>query len=79
MNGLRQIVLTGFCLATFAARAERINHAGRILGPLPAVTNSVLFNTTNADAILAAMQIFPMTNAWNEDISRRPVLPIPTR
>src|ERR1043166_2698365 len=63
-------------LALLASRAgaERINHEGRILGPLPVVTNSVLFNTTNADAIVSAMQIFPVTNPWNEDISRRPVL-----
>ncbi len=54
--------------------AQRINHAGRILGDLPVVTNSILFNTTNADAVVAAMQIMPVTNPWNEDISRRPVL-----
>ena len=54
--------------------AERINQEGRILGPLPVVTNSILFNTTNADAMVSAMQIFPVTNAWNEDISHRPVL-----
>lgn len=56
------------------ARAERINHEGRILGPQPVVTSPTLFNTTNADAVLAAMQIFPVTNPWNEDISNRPVL-----
>jgi hypothetical protein len=39
------------------------------------VTNSILFNITNADAVLSAMQIFPVTNPWNEDISRRPLLP----
>lgn len=54
--------------------AERINHEGRILGPAPVVTNALLFNTANADAVVAAMQIFPVTNPWNEDISRRPVL-----
>ena len=57
-----------------SAKAERINHEGRILGPLPVVTNAVLFNTTNADAILSAMQNFPVTNPWNEDIFNRPVL-----
>ena len=31
----------------------------------PPITNTVLFNTTNADAVLAAMQIFPPTNPWN--------------
>lgn len=54
--------------------AERINHEGRILGAPPLVTNAVLFNTAASDAILAHMQIFPRDNAWNEDISRRPVL-----
>lgn len=54
--------------------AERINHEGRILGTLPVVTNSILFNTNNADAIVSAIQIFPVTNPWNECISNRPVL-----
>jgi hypothetical protein len=58
-----------------SAEAERINQEGRILGPLPVVTNAILFNTTNADAVLSAMQIFPVTNPWNEDISGRPLLP----
>ena len=62
-------------LSCFAClHAERINHEGRILGALPVVTNSILFNTTNADAVLAAMQIFPVTSPWNEDISQRPAL-----
>ena len=54
--------------------AERINHAGRILGPVPVVTNSILFNTPEADAVVSGLQIFPRDNAWNEDISRRPLL-----
>lgn len=62
-------------LSTSATFAERINQEGRILGALPAVTNSILFNTNNADAVLSTMQIFPVTNPWNEDISRRPLLP----
>ena len=56
------------------AESERINQEGRILGPLPMVTDAILFNTTNADAVVAAMQIFPVTNPWNEDISHRPLL-----
>jgi len=54
--------------------AERINQEGRILGALPVVTNSIVFNTSNADAVVSAMQIFPVTNPWNECISNRPVL-----
>jgi hypothetical protein len=60
---------------THLARAERINHEGRILGPAPVVTTPTLFNTAAADAIVSAMQIMPRDNPWNEDISRRPVHP----
>jgi len=58
----------------WASAGERINQEGRILGSPPVVTDAVLFNTPAADAIVSAMQIFPVTNAWNEDISRRPLL-----
>lgn len=61
-------------LLALSVRAERINQEGRILGLLPPVTDATLFNTPNADAVLAAMQIFPVTNPWNEDISQRPLL-----
>src|SRR6266478_4318224 len=71
----RQVAVTLALLITVElSYAERINQEGRILGAAPVVTNAVLFNTTNADVILSAMQIFPVTNPWNEDISRRPVL-----
>jgi hypothetical protein len=56
------------------AANERINQEGRILGPLPTVTSPILFNTTNADDVVSAMQVFPVTNPWNECISNRPVL-----
>ncbi len=56
------------------ASNERINQEGRILGTLPVVTNSILFDNSNADAVVSAMQIFPVTNPWNECISNRPVL-----
>lgn len=69
------LALGGLLVAVCGSSAERINHEGRILGPVPAVTNAVLFNTPQADAIVSAMQILPTTNPWNEDISRRPVLP----
>ena len=56
------------------AGAERINQEGRILGPAPVVTTPTLFNTPQADAMVAAMQIMPVTSAWNEDVSRLPLL-----
>src|SRR5437763_7771180 len=42
---------------------------------MPEVTRPVLFNTPEADAILAALQVFPPDNPWNEDISGLPVHP----
>lgn len=39
------------------------------------ITRPVLFNTPEADRILANLQIFPPDNAWNRDISRAPLLP----
>jgi len=41
---------------------------------MPAITQPVMFNTPEADKILAALQVFPADNPWNEDISQRPVL-----
>jgi hypothetical protein len=65
-----------FLLFTAAASesAERINHEGRLLGPLPVVNAPILFNTPAADAVVSAMQIMPVDSPWNEDISQRPVL-----
>jgi hypothetical protein len=61
-------------LATRDGGAERINQEGRILGQAPVVSTPTLFNTAEADAIVSAMQIMPVTNPWNEDISQRPRL-----
>jgi hypothetical protein len=68
------VVLASIGMLAATARAERINHEGRILGPAPIVTTPTLFNTGAADAIVAAMQIMPRDSAWNEDISQRPLL-----
>jgi len=69
-----RLLIALFALLVCESFAERINHEGRILGAPSVVTNAVLFNTNAADAILSAIQIFPTTNPWNEDISRRPLL-----
>jgi hypothetical protein len=41
---------------------------------MPAVNQPVMFNTPEADRILAALQVFPPDNPWNEDISKLPLL-----
>lgn len=57
------------------AASERVNHEGRDLGKPVPVTQPILFNTPEADAVLSSMQIFPKDSPWNEDISQRPLLP----
>ncbi len=61
-------------VVSVAAWNVRINHAGRILGPVIPVTAPTLFNTATADDIMSAVQLFPVTNSWNEDVSALPVL-----
>ena len=55
--------------------AEVTQSSGRSLPGLPPIKEPVMFNTPEADKILAAMQVFPADNPWNEDISKRPVHP----
>ncbi len=74
MKTLLAILSLIVSLSVFSTE-ERVNHEGRKLPALSPVTAPILFNTPEADAILSAMQIFPKDSAWNEDISKRPVLP----
>ena len=62
-------------VAPCSRAAERINQEGRILGPVVPVNAPTLFNTAAADSVVSSMQIMPVTSAWNEDISKRPLLP----
>jgi hypothetical protein len=50
-----------------------VNHEGRALGAFPGVASPTLWNTAAADAMVAALQILPANNPWNEDVSQRPV------
>src|SRR5688572_6707386 len=49
--------------------------AGADRPKMPEITRPVMFNTPEADRILAALEIFPPDNPWNEDISQRPLHP----
>jgi len=51
------------------------NHEGRKLPPLPAFKGPVAYDTPEADAIVAALQVFPVDNPWNQDISKTPLHP----
>ena len=76
-TGCRGFWLSVIWLLIFVAQVcgqERINHEGRILGITPTVTNSILFNTAEADAVISTLQIQPTDSPWNEDVSMRPLL-----
>jgi hypothetical protein len=59
--------------AVLVAAALAATAAGQ--PPAPAIARPILFNTPEADRILASLQIFPPDNPWNEDISKLPVHP----
>lgn len=61
-------------LALLIASAPLAVAADRAPAP-PKITAPIAFNTPQADAVLAAMQVFPKTSAWREDITKLPVLP----
>jgi hypothetical protein len=58
------------------APSGAVNHEGRLLPAIPQFSAPVQFGTIEADNILAGMQIMPKNSAWNEDISRQPVLAV---
>jgi hypothetical protein len=69
-------VLVLIVLAGWAREEGPAQHSsGRDLPKMPEITQPVLFNTPEADKILAALQVFPPDNPWNEDISALPLLP----
>jgi hypothetical protein len=53
--------------------AAGVTAAVRTRPSLPAITGPILFDTPEADAVLAALQVFPPDNAWNQDVSAAPV------
>jgi len=52
------------------ARPARIRSA-----KMPPVTRPILFDTPQADAVLAALEVFPPDNPWNQPVSAWPVHP----
>jgi hypothetical protein len=75
------LVLSGVCGEGRCRAGEQVTGTSkpaasdRERSPMPRITQPVMFNTPEADRILAALQVFPDDNPWNEDISSRPVHP----
>jgi hypothetical protein len=56
--------------------ASGVKHSsGRSLPKMPAIAKPVMFNTPEADRILAALQVFPADNPWNSEVSTWPLHP----
>jgi hypothetical protein len=54
------------------ARLKRIRVAQ---SSAPAITEPIMFNTPRADKVLAALEVFPPNNPWNQIVDRWPVHP----
>jgi hypothetical protein len=71
---MRRIPLIVLLIGT-AVSIPVASGAERPLPKMPAITRPVMFDTPEADRILAALQVFPADNPWNTDISRWPTHP----
>jgi hypothetical protein len=70
-------LLAGLACAglALADTPEAKHSSGRPLPKMPAVTKPVPFDTPEADKVLAALQVFPPDNPWNQDSSKWPPHP----
>jgi len=70
MTGSKRFALSALLGGLLAAA---IAVAAREAPRVPPIAHPVVFDTPEADAILAALQVFPKDNAWHQDISEAPV------
>ncbi|MBP1634000.1 MAG: hypothetical protein H6Q10_574 [Acidobacteria bacterium] len=76
MNITHRTTLAALCmLAASAALLAQGEPQRRPRPPMPPITAPVMFDTPEADRILAALQVFPPDNPWNQDVSALPVHP----
>ena len=59
----------------FFSGASKEESSGTHRPPMPKLKQPVMFNSPEADPILAALQVFPRNSAWNEDITKAKVHP----
>ena len=58
-----------------AAGAEATQEPRERRPKMPVIDHPILFNTPEADRILAGLQVFPPDNPWNQDVSQWPLHP----
>ncbi len=66
--------LAGLSLTVLGCEGH-LGEGGHAPRPATGIDGTVLFDTPEADAILAGMSVFPADSAWNEEILDRPVHP----
>lgn len=54
---------------------ELPTYVGKQEVSLPAISEPMMFDTPEADAILSKLQVFPSDNPWNQDVSNWPLHP----
>ncbi|HEY6548061.1 MAG TPA: hypothetical protein VI589_09150 [Vicinamibacteria bacterium] len=64
-----------FLVPALAAASATVLALAATRPPLPEIRKPVPWDTPEADAILAALQVFPADNPWNQDISGLPLHP----
>ncbi len=72
----RTIPISVWCVlvtALLAAAADTSPTPARRSGKAPAIKQPVLFNTPEADAVVAALQVYPPDNPWNQAVDRWPL------
>jgi hypothetical protein len=75
-RGLTLALLVGSTIAFCAGRAgHALQPAAGARPPMPKIEAPLLFDTPEADRVLAALQVFPPDNWWNRDVSGLPVHP----
>lgn len=60
-----------FGIVAFTSAQQQGHQRGR--RPAPAISKPAMFNTPEADRVLASLQVFPPDNPWNRDVSKWPV------
>ncbi|MBN1395563.1 MAG: hypothetical protein JW959_11110 [Pirellulales bacterium] len=69
-------VAVGLLAIVSLTRAQHAGaNRGRAKTKAPSPSKPVMFNTPQADRILADLQVFPPDNPWNQDVSKWPVHP----
>jgi hypothetical protein len=63
-------------MCALAAKGQQVHdQKGHEYPVMPVIKHPVMFDTPEADRILAATQVFPPDNPWHQDISALPVHP----